>query len=240
MQVLRLPVLHDNYVWLAHAQGPEGGVTAVIDPALPGPVLEACERQGWHLDFILNTHHHMDHVGGNLALKEATGCTIVGPAADRSRIPGIDVEVHAGDIVRLGDATARVLFVPGHTRGHIAYFFDEGSLFCGDSLFLGGCGRLFEGTPAQMFESLAQLASLPDDTRIYCAHEYTESNLRFALSERPDDPAIQDRYRRVCEARQRGEPTVPGLLAEERSTNLFVMARNAEELGAIRSRKDNF
>ena len=240
MLVLRLPVLHDNYVWLVHVEGPGGGRTAVVDPALPEPVLEACRQRDWHLDLILNTHHHLDHVGGNLALKEATGCLVIGPGADRDRIPGLDRGVYAGDTVTLGDRTARVLFVPGHTRGHIAYSFDEGSLFCGDTLFLGGCGRLFEGSPEQMFDSLAQLAALPDHTRIYCAHEYTEANLRFALAERPKDPAIQDRYRRVRQERERGEPTVPGLLAEERTTNVFLMAPSARELGAIRSRKDIF
>lgn len=236
MQVVRIPVLNDNYVWLAHS----AGVTAVVDPAVEGPVVAALEARGWSLDFILNTHHHGDHVGANLKLKARTGCTIVGPRADRDRIPGIDIEVHEGDTFTLGASTAKVLFVPGHTRGHIAYAFDEGTLFCGDVLFLGGCGRLFEGTPAQMFESLGKIAALPDQTRIYCAHEYTLSNLRFAVHERPDDAAIAARYASVEARRQRNEPTVPGLLSEERDTNLFLMARTADELGAIRGRKDNF
>ncbi len=236
MEVIRIPVLRDNYLWLVHS----AGVTAVVDPALPEPVLQACSQRGWTLDFILNTHHHMDHIGGNLALKEATGCTIVGPKADHARIPGIDRQVEEGDTVVLGGAQGRVLFVPGHTRGHIAYIFDEGSLFCGDTLFLGGCGRLFEGTPAQMYDSLAKIAALPDSTQIYCAHEYTLSNLRFALTEHPDNPDIRARFEAVTAARARSEPTVPGLLGLERSTNPFLMARTAVELGAIRSRKDNF
>jgi len=140
----------------------------------------------------------------------------------------------------IGEARAQILFIPGHTRGHIAYIFDEGSLFCGDTLFLAGCGRLFEGTPRQMYDSLAKIAALPDATRVYCGHEYTLSNLRFALSEHPDNPAIQARFEAVKAARARSEATVPGLLGLERSTNPFLMARTAAELGAIRSRKDNY
>ena len=236
MEVVRIPVLRDNYVWLAHS----AKVTAVVDPAVAEPVLQACAQRGWTLDFILSTHHHIDHTGGNLALKKATGCTIVGPKADHARIPGIDRPVEEGDTVVIGEAQAQILFIPGHTRGHIAYIFDEGSLFCGDTLFLAGCGRLFEGTPRQMYDSLAKIAALPDATRIYCGHEYTLSNLRFALSEHPDNPDIQARFEVVKAARARSEATVPGLLGLERSTNPFLMARTAAELGAIRSRKDNY
>ena len=236
MEVVRIPVLNDNYVWLLHS----AGVTAVVDPAVQPPVEAALKKHGWSLELILNTHHHGDHVGANLRLKAAHGCTIVGPGPDRDRIPGIDVEVDEGDVVTVGDATARVLFVPGHTRGHIAYAFDDGSLFCGDVLFLGGCGRLFEGTPDQMFRSIRKLTDLPDETRIYCAHEYTLSNLRFAAHEHPENEAIRARLSAVEALRARNEPTVPGRLGLERSTNPFVMAATAAELGEIRSRKDKY
>src|SRR5579875_3693668 len=177
--IRQIPVLKDNYVYLLHE--PKRDVTAAVDPAVAAPVLKMLADTGWRLTHILNTHHHGDHTGGNLELKAATGCTIVGPRADRARIPGIDVELGEGDEYALGAAVARVFDVPGHTRGHIAYWFSGSrALFCGDTLFLMGCGRLFEGTPAQMWTSLSKLRALPPDTRVYCAHEYTQSNARFA------------------------------------------------------------
>ncbi|MCW5730781.1 MAG: hydroxyacylglutathione hydrolase [Alphaproteobacteria bacterium] len=217
----QIPVLSDNYVYLLHE--PEAQATAVVDPAVAEPVLERLEARGWQLTHILNTHHHGDHVGGNLALKRATGCTIVGPRADRARIPGIEVEVGEGDVYALGQAQARVYDVPGHTRGHIAYWFEaDAALFCGDTMFSLGCGRLFEGTPAQMWASLAKLATLPDETRIFCAHEYTESNARFALSVEPDNEALQRRVAEVKSRRAAGLPTVPSTMAMERAANPFL------------------
>ena len=227
LAIHQIPVLHDNYVYLAHC--PDSGATAVVDPAVAGPVLDAAKRLGWRIGHILNTHHHDDHTGGNLEIKAATGCTIVGPAADRDRIPGIDVALDEGESYRLGRQTARVFFVPGHTRGHIAYWFAASqALFCGDTLFAMGCGRLFEGSPAQMWDSLSKFKALPGETRIYCAHEYTQANGRFALSVEPGNAALARRMAAVDEARRQGLPTVPSTLAEERATNPFLRPHSAE------------
>lgn len=227
LEILQLPVLNDNYVYLAHE--PRSGATAVVDPAVTGPVFDALARKGWTLTHILNTHHHPDHVGGNLEIKERTGCTIVGPRADAGRIPGIDVEVGDTDTVALGEAQASVFDVPGHTRGHIAYWFaDSDALFCGDTLFALGCGRLFEGTPAQMWNSLSRLAALPDSTQIYCAHEYTLANARFALSVEPQNAALQARMKEIERLRAADRPTVPSTLAAERATNPFLRPDSAD------------
>jgi hydroxyacylglutathione hydrolase len=250
--IRQIPVLRDNYVYLL--RDPVADKTAVVDPAEAAPVLRTLAETGWRLTHILNTHHHADHVGGNLELKQATGCTIVGPRADRERIPGIDVEVGDGETYTLGSHTARIFDVPGHTRGHIAYWFPSAAaLFCGDTLFIMGCGRLFEGTPEQMWRSLSKLRALPPETRIYCAHEYTQSNARFALSVEPENAALVARARHVDELRAQGQPTVPGTLAEEIATNPFLrvdrpeLQRAAGTLGdavatfaTIRRRKDNF
>lgn len=227
LEIVQIPVLNDNYVYLAHDPGT--GQTAAVDPAVSGPVMDELRRRGWTLTHILNTHHHGDHVGGNLELKSATGCVIVGPRADRDRIPGIDITVGDGDRYALGNAEAEVFDVPGHTRGHIAYWFpDSAALFCGDTLFTMGCGRLFEGTPKQMWSSLSKLAQLPDETRVYCAHEYTEANGRFALSVEPDNGALQRRMAEVRSLRAAGKPTVPSFLGEERETNPFLRPESDE------------
>ena len=221
LDIKQIPVLNDNYVYLAHC--PETGATAVVDPAVTGPVFDALAETGWTLTHILNTHHHGDHTGGNLEIKAQTGCTIVGPRADRDRIPGIDVEVGDGDTFELGKSSAKVFDVPGHTRGHIAYWFaDSEALFCGDTLFVMGCGRLFEGTPAQMVNSLAKFDALPDSTRVYCAHEYTQSNGRFALTVEPQNEALHVLMRDVDAKREQGVPTVPSTLGQERATNPFL------------------
>lgn len=223
IDVHQIPVLSDNYVYLARDRA--SGQTAVVDPAVAKPVLAAAERLGWTISHIFNTHHHGDHVGGNLEIKAATGCTIVGPKADRARIPGIDIEVDEGDIATLGQAEAEVFFVPGHTRGHIAYWFKESAaLFCGDTLFALGCGRLFEGTPKQMWSSLSKLRVLPAETRVYCAHEYTQANARFALSVEPDNQALVERSAAIDKARAQDQPTVPSTLGEELATNPFLRA----------------
>ena len=215
--------LKDNYVYLLH--DPASRATAVVDPTEAAPVLAALDRHGWRLTHILNTHHHHDHTGGNLEIKAKTGAPVVGPRADRERIPGIDVAVGDGDEYTVGTQTARVFDVPGHTRGHIAYWFaDSRALFCGDTMFLMGCGRLFEGTPRQMWTSLLKLRQLPPDTRVYCGHEYTQSNARFALTVEPDNAALRERARLVDALRAANKPTVPATLGEEVATNPFLRA----------------
>ena len=232
LEIRRIPVLKDNYVWLARE--PASGATAVVDPAVVDPVVDALKAEGWTLTHILNTHHHGDHTGGNLALKKAYGCTIVGPRADRDRIPGIDIEVGDGESYALGEATAQVFDVPGHTRGHIAYWFaDDAALFCGDTLFAMGCGRLFEGTPAQMWRSLGKLKVLPAETRVYCAHEYTQSNARFALTVDGGNPALRRRAAEVDDLRARGVPTVPSTIGAERATNPFLRADDPALAAAV-------
>lgn len=223
LEIEQIPVLEDNYVYLAHE--PVSGATAVIDPAVAEPVLAAARRQGWRITHILNTHNHGDHVGGNRAIQEATGCRIVGFGGDAHRIPGITDEVADGQRIRLGEAEAEVFFVPGHTRGHIAYWFPESdALFCGDTLFALGCGRLFEGSPEEMWPSLKRLRALPDDTRVYCAHEYTAANLRFALTVEAGNAELRRRGEAILALRAADKPTVPSLLGEEKATNPFLRA----------------
>jgi hydroxyacylglutathione hydrolase len=221
--IRQIPVLRDNYVYLLHDEA--SGATAAVDPSIAGPVLDALKEAGWRLTHILNTHHHHDHTGGNLELKQATGCVIVGPRADRDRIPGIDLDVADGETYRFDAHEAKVFDVPGHTRGHIAYWFaGSRAVFSGDTLFLMGCGRLFEGTPAQMWNSLGKLKALPPETRVYCGHEYTQNNARFALTVDPENPALQARARRVDEMRMKNLSTVPGTIGEELLTNPFLRA----------------
>ncbi|MBA4759702.1 hydroxyacylglutathione hydrolase [Sphingosinicella sp.] len=237
LEVIRIPVLSDNYIWLAHDAA--SGETAVIDPAVAEPVLAEANARGWRITQILNTHWHPDHVGGNAEIKAATGCTVTGPAGEAAKITGIDRAVSEGDTVAIGGAEGRVIDVPGHTAGHIAYSFD-GALFCGDTLFAMGCGRLFEGTAAQMFDSLGKLMALPDETRVYCAHEYTESNGRFAITAEPENAALAARQAEVVAMRARGEPTVPSTIGLERATNPFTRAADVDALAARRTAKDNF
>lgn len=227
MQVYRIPALSDNYIFLLH--DPQTRQAAVVDPAQAAPVLQQLQALNAELVAIFNTHHHSDHVGGNpILLQHFPNASVYGGAKDRGRIPGQQVFLEEGDTVPFADRSARVFFVPGHTRAHIAYYFPPlspdgtGDLFCGDTLFAGGCGRLFEGTPAQMVDSLRKLRSLPDTTRIWCAHEYTLKNLEFALTVDRDNLALSQRYQTVREARQRSLPTVPSHLGEEKQTNPFL------------------
>jgi len=222
LEIVQIPVLSDNYVYLLHDAG---GACAVVDPAESEPVLAALAQRGWTLDWILNTHHHWDHVGANLALKQVTGCRVIGFRSDARRIPGIDEMVAGGDIFRLGESPVRVIEVPGHTLGHVAYWFErDAALFCGDTLFALGCGRLFEGTAEQMWDSLCKLRLLPEQTRVCCAHEYTLKNARFALTIEPDYPPLLERVRRIEALRAEGKPTVPSRLGEEKATNPFLRA----------------
>jgi len=223
LTIKQIPVLADNYIYLIH--DPVSSETAVIDPALAQPVLDVLDKKGWRLTYIMNTHHHWDHVGGNLELKQQTGCKIIAAQADRDRIPGIDIGVSEDDVISLGSHLARVISTPGHTSGHIVYHFaEDGALFCGDTLFVMGCGRLFEGTPEQMWSSLQKLKALPPSTRIYCTHEYTAANGRFALSVEPDNCHTQQKMLEVQKLRAINKPTVPSTIEQERATNPFFRA----------------
>ncbi|QZZ23083.1 hydroxyacylglutathione hydrolase [Leptothermofonsia sichuanensis E412] len=227
MQIYRLPALSDNYIFLLF--DPEQRVAAVVDPAETAPVLRCLKELGAPLVAILNTHHHADHVGANTdLLQRYPNAVVYGGTEDRGRIPGQQVFLQAGDRVSFSNRTASVLFVPGHTRAHIAYYFppnqpDEmGDLFCGDTLFAGGCGRLFEGIPAQMVSSLTKLRALPETTRVWCAHEYTLKNLEFALTVDPSNADLQQRLVEVKAARRRLEATIPSTIGLEKRTNPFL------------------
>lgn len=237
MEIVAVPAFADNYLWLIHDKA--SCETAVVDPGDAAPVLAEAERRGWTITQIWNTHWHRDHTGGNLAIKHATNARVSGPAGED--IPGRDVALSEGDEVRLGDHIGRVIEVPGHTLGHIALLFDDdGVAFVGDTLFAMGCGRLFEGTPEQMFASLGKLAALPDSTRLYCAHEYTLSNGRFAAHAEPANAAIAGRLAEVEGMRERGEFTVPTTVGAERETNPFVRSSDWREFARLRSAKDSF
>ena len=245
--------LRDNYGYLLH--DPESGLTASIDTPEEEPILRALDERGWQLTHIMNTHHHWDHTGANLALKEQTGCTIIGPRTDADRIPGIDVKVGDGDRFEFGLQSIEVYEVPGHTRGHIALRVPEhGIAFTGDTLFAMGCGRLFEGTPDQMWDSLQKMLAWPDDTQIYCGHEYTLNNGRFALTVDPDNTTLQQRVDQVGRQREDGKTTMPTTLALEKATNPFLRpdddgirqtlemndARPVEVFARIRALKDAY
>jgi hydroxyacylglutathione hydrolase len=239
IEVVRIPAREDNYIWLAHDD--VSGETVVIDPADAAPVLAEADRRGWKIGQIWNTHWHGDHIGGNAAIKAATGCFITGPAAEAAKIPTLDRTVGEGDVVHIGAVAAQVLEVPAHTAGHIAYYLPEaGITFVGDTLFAMGCGRLFEGTPAQMWANMQRLAALPPETIVYCAHEYTQANGRYARVAEPDNQAVIDRMREVDALRADGQATVPTTIALERATNPFMRAGSAEVLARRRVEKDVF
>jgi hydroxyacylglutathione hydrolase len=232
LNVSRIPAFKDNYIWLLHS----GRSAVVVDPGDAQPVLDVLEREGLWLVGILITHHHDDHQGGVSDLLARYPAQVFGPA--RESITGITQPLQGGETIRIDplDVDFQVLAVPGHTRGHLAYY-GAGCLFCGDTLFGAGCGRLFEGTAEQMADSLTRLAALPDDTAIYCAHEYTEANLRFARAVEPSNPHVQERVRQVAAARAQGLPTVPSTLALEKATNPFLRCQEAEVLASASSRK---
>lgn len=253
LEVYQFPCLSDNYGYLIHDT--VNNLTATIDTPEIGPINKALADKGWKLTHILNTHHHFDHAGGNLELKSQWNCTIVGAKSDAKRIPGIDIEMTDGEIYHFGDHQAMVFDVSGHTIGHIAFYFaDDHMLFSGDALFALGCGRLFEGTPEQMWTSLSKLKALPDATTVYCAHEYTAANAAFALSVEPDNQALQSRAAEIKSLRAANKPTVPSNLGVEKATNPFLRpdsealqkmldmtgAPTVEVFAETRRRKDSF
>ena len=222
-----IPCLADNYAVLLH--DPVTEATAVIDAPEVAPILVALERENWALTHILVTHHHTDHIAGVLALKERYGATVVGPRAERETIPGLDVAVVDGDPVAVGSLVGRVLETPGHTKGHIVFLFEEERLlFSGDTLFVLGCGRPFECDPPVLWESLARLRALPDDISVYCGHEYTVSNGRFAVSVEPDNAALAARLKEAEAQRAAGQPTLPTTIGAEKATNPFLHADDPE------------
>lgn len=223
IDVVQIPALTDNYFYLLRDRST--GSVAAIDPGEVSPILEALEQRAWPLHWIWNTHHHADHTGANLELARLTGCLIAGAAHDAARIPGISRPLYPGEVLPLGSSAATVLDLPGHTLGHIGFYFAEDrSLFCGDTVFSLGCGRLFEGDAETMWQSLSLIAELDPETLLYCAHEYTESNMRFALSLEPDNQDLWRKSQQVISQRARGEPTVPSRLKDELLLNPFLRA----------------
>ncbi|MBI5260516.1 MAG: hydroxyacylglutathione hydrolase [Bradyrhizobium sp.] len=215
--------LTDNFGYLVH--DPATKATASIDAPEAAPIITALEREGWTLTDILITHHHGDHVGGAVELTRKYGCRVVAPRDKSGKIANVDLRIANGDIVQVGNLLARVLETPGHTLEHVAYVFDsEKAVFAGDTLFSIGCGRVFEGTYPMMWDSLLKLRALPDDFRLYCGHEYTASNVKFALTIEPDNPALQARAAEVAKLRGENKPTIPALLGEEKQANVFLRA----------------
>jgi hydroxyacylglutathione hydrolase len=233
MKIVQIPLLRDNYGYLIVC--PKTNTAAIIDPSEAEPVLRRVKEEKVALAAILNTHHHRDHTGGNEGLLASGNLEVFGHKSDEGRIPGLTRGVDEGDDVEIGELRGKVLFIPGHTTGHIAYLFG-GNLFCGDTLFAGGCGRLFEGTPEQMYASLEKLMALPDETKIYCGHEYTESNLRFAVTLEPKNHKLVSRFERVQGLRTRGLSTVPSTLEEEKQTNPFLRWDSQEIQKTLKAR----
>lgn len=231
LDVIRIPAFKDNYIWLLR----KGACALVVDPGEARPVLEVIERERLTLTAILITHHHADHQGGVAGLLARHPAPVYGPASES--ITALSEPLHGGEAIAPGGLGTQfeVLAVPGHTLGHLAYY-GGGRLFCGDTLFAGGCGRLFEGTPAHMHDSLRRLAALPDETAVYCAHEYTEANLRFALAVEPGNRRLRQRIDEVAVARASGEATVPSTIALERATNPFLRCSAPEVVAAAQQR----
>jgi hydroxyacylglutathione hydrolase len=251
LQVHQFPCLSDNYGYLLH--DPASYETVCIDTPDAEAYLREANAQGWPITAIWNTHWHPDHAGGNLAIKAATGCEIFAPAAEAEKIAGVDQKVTPGQTVTIGEFAAQVIDVGGHTNGHVAYYLADGPIaFVGDSLFALGCGRMFEGTPPQFWASLSRLKALPPETTLYCAHEYTQANARFALHADPDNRALRDYADEIGRKRAAGQPTVPMNLARELATNPFLRADDPKlearwgggdavaTFAALRSAKDNY
>lgn len=231
MEIIQIAVLEDNYAYLLRDSS---GQTAVVDPSEAGPVIKVLEDRGWSLNYILNTHHHWDHVGGNKELSKRYDAPVVGFAGDAHRVPSLQIQLKDGETFALGNSEARVMAIFGHTVGHIAYWFESSkAVFCGDTLFSLGCGRLFEGTAAQMWSSLSRLRELPNDTQVYCGHEYSEANARFAMSLGETNLALQARAEQIKKLRADQLPTIPSLLSDEKSANPFLRADDTSLQAAL-------
>ena len=238
-KIHQLALWEDNYIYILHEK--KANKTAVIDPGEAQTVQRFLKTKNLKLDYILNTHHHFDHTGGNKQLKKDWGCKIYGYKGDEKRIPGIDITLKEGDKALVGTLSFEVLYAPGHTLGHIAFWNEENQiLFCGDTVFAMGCGRLFEGSPEQMFASLNKIKKLPKTSLIYCAHEYSLKNAQFALSLAPSDPALKARHKKISDLRKKNQPTVPFYLKEELLTNPFLKAKSVSEFAKIRKLRDHF
>ncbi|MEA3063973.1 MAG: hydroxyacylglutathione hydrolase [Sphingomonadales bacterium] len=238
LEIVPVPVLTDNYVWLVHE--PESDETVAVDPSVAEPVLAAAAARGWRITQVWNTHWHPDHTGGNDSIRTATGCTVTGPL-EAERVSRMDHVVAGGDRARIGAIEAELIDIPAHTAGHVAFHLPaEGVVFTGDTLFAMGCGRLFEGNAEQMYDNMQRLAALPAESRVYCGHEYTLANGVFALTIEPDNEALRRRVEEVKAARERGEATLPTTIALELATNPFMRASSAAELAERRRAKDNF
>ncbi|CAA7027294.1 unnamed protein product [Microthlaspi erraticum] len=254
LQIELVPCLKDNYAYILHDE--DTGTVGVVDPSEAEPIMDSLRKSGRNLTYILNTHHHYDHTGGNLELKDRYGAKVIGSAGDRDRIPGIDIALKDGDKWMFAGHEVHVMDTPGHTKGHISlYFPGSRAIFTGDTLFSLSCGKLFEGSPKQMLASLQRISSLPDDTSIYCGHEYTLSNAKFALSTEPNNEVLQSYAAHVAELRSKKLPTIPTTLKMEKACNPFLRVSNpdirrvlgipesadtAEALGIIRKAKDDF
>ena len=237
LEIVPVPAFSDKDLWMVHDA--DSGETAVVDPGDAAPPLAEATRRGWTITQVWNTHWHPDHPGGNAAVKAATGAKVSGPAAET--IGARDVALAEGDTLRIGSHDGRVIEIPGHTLGHIALVFEDDRIaFVGDTLFAMGCGRLFEGTAQQMHASLQRLVALPEETALYCGHEYTLANARFAAHAEPDNPAIAARLAEVEQMRAEGQVTLPTTVACERATNPFVRASDWQEFARLRAEKDSF
>ena len=233
-----IPCLQDNYSYLIID---ENNNACVVDPSEAKPVIDLVERESINLEYILNTHHHYDHIGGNEELKERYNSIVVGYNGDAKRIPGIDVLVENNQVWKSDNFEAKIIHIPGHTTGHISfYFFNEKLAFTGDTLFSLGCGKIFEGTYQQMFDSLIKLRSLPEDTKIYCGHEYTLQNSKFCIKHDPENTNLQNKMLEIAEKLEKAQPTIPSTLKDEIECNIFLRAKNVESFSKLRDLKDNF
>lgn len=239
LEIISLPVLTDNYIHILRDH--DHKLTIVVDPAEAGPVLAFLETKQWTLTHILITHHHWDHIGGVSALKKRTGCTVIGAGLDNHRLPPLDQDVSEGDHLKIGSLDFEILYLPGHTIGHIAYVSRTPPLiFSGDVLFGMGCGRIFEGTMTEAYTSLQKFKTLSPDCRVYCTHEYTEKNAEFCCSVFPNQERFKARLTTIQEMRRRRQPTVPLLLSEEWATNPFLLAKSVEEFAALREKRNHY